>query len=122
MGALLNAIDEVHVMTSLAGFEALLRGKRVVTYGMPFYAGWGLTLDHGMTPAVAARRSRRLMLDELVAAALILYPRYLDARGRPSTPEAALQALQAGRGRVLPAWRRALRPLWAWAARRRGTF
>ena len=32
-------------MTSLTGFDALLRGKRVVTHGLPFYAGWGLTTD-----------------------------------------------------------------------------
>ena len=44
-------------MTSLAGFEALLRGRPVTTYGMPFYAGWGLTRDLGMAPGVAARRT-----------------------------------------------------------------
>ncbi len=43
--ALIAAADEVHTLTSLAGFEALLRGKRVVTWGRPFYAGWGLTED-----------------------------------------------------------------------------
>ena len=41
MGRLLDAVDEVHTLTSLAGFEALLRGKAVVTWGLPFYAGWG---------------------------------------------------------------------------------
>jgi capsular polysaccharide export protein len=71
--ALIDAADEVFTMTSLAGFEALMRGKSVATCGTPFYAGWGLTED-----AVAcARRTRRLALDELVAGALILYPRYL---------------------------------------------
>ncbi|MDW8445053.1 MAG: beta-3-deoxy-D-manno-oct-2-ulosonic acid transferase [Acetobacteraceae bacterium] len=71
---LLSAVDEVHTMTSLAGFEALLRGVRVVCWGAPFYAGWGLTEDRLPLPA----RGRRLSLDALVAAALILYPRYLD--------------------------------------------
>lgn len=66
--------DEVHTMTSLAGFDALLRGKRVVTYGRPFYAGWGLTSDRHACP----ERTRTLSLDELVAGALILYPRYYD--------------------------------------------
>lgn len=37
--------DEVHTMTSLSGFEALLHGKQVHCYGLPFYAGWGLTVD-----------------------------------------------------------------------------
>ncbi|HEU5075976.1 MAG TPA: hypothetical protein VFU02_17400, partial [Polyangiaceae bacterium] len=66
--------DEVHTMTSLVGFEALLRGKRVVTYGQPFYAGWGLTLD--ICPP--ERRTRRLTLAELVAGATLRYPRYYD--------------------------------------------
>ncbi len=123
MGPLLDAVDEVHVMTSLAGFEALLRGKPVTTYGMPFYAGWGLTRDLGLSPAVAARRQRRRCLDELVAAALILYPLYVDANGRPTTPEAVLSELRAMRDRGaarLPWWRTALRPLLGLAARRRG--
>jgi capsular polysaccharide export protein len=71
--ALLDAADEVFTMTSLAGFEALMRGKSVATRGTPFYAGWGLSEDS----VRCARRTRRLALDELVAGALILYPRYL---------------------------------------------
>ena len=61
-------------MTSLSGFDALLRGKRVVVYGRPFYAGWGLTDDHLPIP----RRQRQLSLDELVAGALLRYPLYWD--------------------------------------------
>jgi capsular polysaccharide export protein len=61
-------------MTSLSGFEALLRGKKVVTYGMPFYAGWGLTVDK----LFCERRQRALSLEELIAGALILYPIYVD--------------------------------------------
>jgi glutamyl-tRNA reductase len=64
---LLAQVDEVHVLTSLAGFEALLRGKPVATYGQPFYAGWGLTQD--CYPL--QRRTRRLSLDELRACAYI---------------------------------------------------
>lgn len=123
MGPLLEAVDEVHVMTSLAGFEALLRGKAVTTYGMPFYAGWGMTRDLGMAPAVASRRQRRRQLDELVAAALILYPLYVDTEGKPTSPEAVLSQLRTQRDRGaarLPWWRSALRPLLGFAARRRG--
>ncbi|GMG92811.1 capsular polysaccharide biosynthesis protein [Cupriavidus metallidurans] len=72
LGACLVLADEVHVMTSLSGFEALLRGKAVHCYGAPFYAGWGLTTDHFPLP----RRQRRLTLDALVFVALCLYPRY----------------------------------------------
>jgi len=71
---LISKVDEVHTMTSTVGFEALLQGKVVVTYGMPFYAGWGLTKDK----LNCERRTRKLSLPELVAGALILYPRYID--------------------------------------------
>ncbi|MBY5926536.1 MULTISPECIES: capsular polysaccharide biosynthesis protein [unclassified Halomonas] len=77
--ALIEQADEIHTMTSLTGFEALLRGTRVTTYGVPFYAGWGLTLDQAPPPP---RRSRRATLEELVAATLIVYPRYVDPTTR----------------------------------------
>lgn len=69
----LQHADEVHTMTSLTGFEALLRGKKVCCYGQPFYAGWGLTED--MLPI--ARRTRRLSLPELIAGTLQEYPGYV---------------------------------------------
>jgi capsular polysaccharide export protein len=74
----IEACDEVHTMTSLTGFDALLRGKRVVTYGEPFYAGWGLTTDRSRGGAALGRRKRRLTLDELVAGTLLRYPLYWD--------------------------------------------
>ena len=73
----IHACDEVHTMTSLTGFDALLRGKRVVVYGRPFYSGWGLTEDKGEA-FPAGRRERALSLDELVAGALLHYPVYYD--------------------------------------------
>jgi capsular polysaccharide export protein len=66
------AADEVHTMTSLSGFEALLHGRVVHCYGGPFYAGWGLTVDHFPLP----HRSRQASLDELVFATMLSYPRY----------------------------------------------
>ncbi|MPT48145.1 MAG: hypothetical protein E2598_06945 [Sphingobium sp.] len=90
----IDASDEVHVMTSLAGFDALLRGKQVVTYGQPFFAGWGLTHDREQEGAALARRQRTLTLDELVAGALLHYPIYWDENSRaPSTCEAVLDEL-----------------------------
>jgi len=68
--------DEVHTLTSGAGFDALIRGKKVYTYGMPFYAGWGLTVDLRS----CERRTRVRTLDELVAATLILFPRYISPK------------------------------------------
>jgi capsular polysaccharide export protein len=93
---LIGACSRVETMTSLAGFEALLRGKPVTTHGQPFYAGWGLTED--LCPI--ARRTRTVSLDELVAAALILYPHYLDPEsGQPCGPEVVAERLAAAAGR-----------------------
>ena len=109
MGDLLMAVDQVHVLTSLAGFEALLSGKPVICHGQPFYSGWGLTQD----AVPNARRSRRLSLDELVAGALIEYPIYLSRDGqRLNTPEQAIDELVAWRmqaGDKLPWWRQLFR-------------
>ena len=111
MGELLNAVDAVHVLTSLAGFEALLRGKQVACHGLPFYAGWGLTQD----VLRVNRRSRVLSLDELVAGVLLQYPVYVSrATGLICSAEQALNELldwRASAGIVLPLWRRMLRPL-----------
>lgn len=74
----LEYCDVVHTMTSLAGFEALLRGRRVITYGEPFYAGWGLTEDRVINGKALNRRQRSLTLDELVAGTMLHYPRYWD--------------------------------------------
>lgn len=92
--ALLERADEVHVLSSLLGFEALLRGCRVVTHGRPFFAGWGLTDDR----APLTRRNRPRTLDELAAAALILYPLYVDpGSGLPCSPEHLLSVLTGAR-------------------------
>ncbi|MBT2801137.1 capsular polysaccharide biosynthesis protein [Halomonas sp. ISL-56] len=74
IATLLERVDAVHTMSSLTGFEALLRQREVSTYGLPFYAGWGLTQDALSCP----RRTRALTLDALVAGTLILYPGYVD--------------------------------------------
>lgn len=65
-------VDEVHTLTSLTGFEALIRGIKVVCYGMPFYAGWGLTLDRHHN----IRRTKQLSLDELLYVVLVQYAVY----------------------------------------------
>jgi capsular polysaccharide export protein len=94
MAALLARVDAVHTLTSLTGFEALLRGLPVTCWGMPFYAGWGLTRDRGALPPGAPPRGRRATLDELVAAALILYPRCIDPLTLlPCPPEVLLDRM-----------------------------
>lgn len=70
---LMTAVAAVYCVTSQLGFEALLYGKPVYCFGMPFYAGWGLTND----ALCCERRSIDLTLPQLVSAALIIYPRYV---------------------------------------------
>ena len=94
----IHACDRLATLTSLAGFEALIRGKAVSTYGRPFYAGWGLTDDR----LTFQRRTRRATLDELVHAALIAYPVYVSPTGWPCEAEDLVEALIAARGRPVP--------------------
>lgn len=90
LGDLIDRVDRIETATSLLGFEALLRGTAVTLHGTPFYGGWGLTEDLNPAP----RRGRPCSLEELVAAALILYPVYLDAASqRVCTPEHTAQQL-----------------------------
>ena len=92
--ALLSQIDELWTMTSLMGFEALIREIPVTTLGAPFYAGWGLTQDLGDVPP---RRRANPTLAGLVHAALIDYPRYFDpVTGLPCPVEIALLRLSSG--------------------------
>ncbi|WP_457560164.1 capsular polysaccharide export protein, LipB/KpsS family, partial [Caminibacter sp.] len=89
--ALLDVVDEVHTITSLSGFEGIIRGKNVYTYGMPFYAGWGLTNDKFK----CERRKRKLSVNELVAGALILYPIYISPKTlKFCEPEVMIEELE----------------------------
>lgn len=99
MISLIEAVDEVHTLSSLAGFDALLRGKTVCTYGLPFYAGWGLT-DDDLWPL--PWRERTLSLDMLVAGALLHYPLYWDWELQLfTTPEAVVSQLSEAAARPL---------------------
>ncbi len=96
--SLIDAADEVHTLSSLSGFEALLRTKKVCTYGLPFYAGWGLTEDALAQPW----RQRALTLDMLVAGALLHYPLYWDWTLKLfTTPERIVRELAPRAGRTL---------------------
>lgn len=97
----ISASDQIHTMTSLVGFDALLRRKKVVTYGQPFYAGWGLTKDIFAEGAAFKRRHKKLTIDELVAGALIHYPIYWDWELRGyTTCEATIHHLVEERNRL----------------------
>jgi capsular polysaccharide export protein len=114
---LIAETDRLVTLSSLSGFEALLRGKPVTVHGMPFYAGWGLTDDHTTTP----RRTRRRDLESLAAAALIRYCRYVDpVHRRPTTPEAMVAALARQRGDPVHRFKTGVRRQLSWAGRKLG--
>lgn len=94
----LDACDVLATLTSLAGFEALLRGKTVAVYGRPFYGGWGLTRDR----LTYERRTRRASLESVVAAALIDYPVYVTPTGWPCEAEDLVEALILARDQPPP--------------------
>ncbi len=110
LDTILPLANRIETYSSLAGFEALLRGLHVAVHGLPFYAGWGLTEDRVDAP----RRGRPRSLDELVAVALIRYPRYWDPVSRLCCPpEVVLDRIAEGRGQGQSRRQRLL----AWAGR-----
>ncbi len=70
--SLIEGAEEIHTISSLFGFEALIRNKRVVCYGQPFYSGYGLTVDIYQNE----RRNKKRTIQELAAASFIIYPLY----------------------------------------------
>lgn len=88
----LEGVDHVYTITSLGGFEAILRGIQVTVIGCPFYAGWGLTDDRQPN----ARRRRTLTVEELFAGAYLLYPRYFHPlTAEPSSFEECLELMHS---------------------------
>ncbi len=91
---LIEAVDALETFSSLSGFEALFRGKKVAVHGAPFYAGWGLCED--LTPIEG--RTRHRSLPELVYLALVQYARTIDpVTLLPCTPEFLVSRLAAQR-------------------------
>ena len=71
---LVQHVSKVYVATSGMGFEALLCGKPVRCFGIPWYAGWSATQDAQHCP----RRTRTRSVRELFAAAYMRYTHYLN--------------------------------------------
>ena len=78
--SLLKQIDKVYVVTSHMGFEALLLGKEVITFGLPWYAGWGVTDDRHKNIKILKNNERRTeaTITELFVASYILYCQYIN--------------------------------------------
>lgn len=69
---LIPSVNELHTITSPSGSDALIRGIKVICYGMPFYADWGLSQD----PHISIRCHKTLSLNELIYTVLIDYAVY----------------------------------------------
>lgn len=92
IGGWIAQADAVHTMSSPCGFDALVQGKPVTCYGLPFYAGWGFTDDY--LPML--RRRRLPDLATLVYGVLVAHSRYIDPHTlAPATVEQAVAALEA---------------------------
>ena len=78
--SLLQQVDKVYCVTSQMGFEALLCGKPVTTFGLPWYAGWGVCDDRHPDIAKLEQSGRRAgrTLTQLFAAAYLQYSRYIN--------------------------------------------
>ncbi len=70
---ILRYMDRVYTVSSQMGFEALLLEKEVHCFGLPFYAGWGLTKDRKK----CERRKRVLNIEEMV---FVVYNEYMKFR------------------------------------------
>lgn len=96
--AVLSRARAVYTVSSLLGFEGLMAGLPVTCFGMPFYAGWGLTRDMVACP----RRQARVALEQVFAAAYFRYTRYVDREtGEPTDVETVIRQLADARDRTL---------------------
>ncbi len=72
--SLIQYADKVYVVSTQLGFEALMCGKKVNVFGMPFYAGWGLTNDRQS----CKRRTNQRTLEEVFYISYILYTHWVN--------------------------------------------
>lgn len=88
--SLLEVCDKVYVCSSQFGFEALMAGKEVHVFGMPFYAGWGLTIDNQHL----ARRTNMRTLEEVFYIFYCMYTHWVDPdKGCGTTLDAVIDKM-----------------------------
>ena len=93
--SLIKYVDKVYVCSTQFGFEALMCGKEVHVFGMPFYAGWGLTIDDQK----CERRTNTRTLEEMFYIAYIMYSYYVNPETKaPCEIEDAMDYLLKLRG------------------------
>lgn len=79
--SLMEVCDKVYVCTSQFGIEALMAGKEVHVFGMPFYAGWGLTIDEQHLE----RRTNIRTIEELFYIFYCMYTHWVDPESQSIT-------------------------------------
>ena len=90
--SLMEICDKVYVVSSQFGLEALMAGKEVHTFGMPFYAGWGLTIDDQHLD----RRTNMRTLEELFYIFYCMYTHWVDPeKGCETTIDAVIDKMIA---------------------------
>lgn len=101
--SLLRYVSHVYTVTSQFGIEALMAGKSVTCFGLPWYAGWGLTDDrHPQAKSLATERRGHATLLQLMSAALLRYSRYLNPNtGEPGTLFDVLHTLKLQRQHMI---------------------
>lgn len=72
--SLINSVDEVYVVSSGMGFEALMAKKPVTCFGAPFYSNWGLTIDK----CNIDRRKKKRSLEDIFYIFYILLSSYIS--------------------------------------------
>lgn len=77
--SLIKYVDKVYVCSTQLGFEALMAGKGVHTFGIPFYSNYGLTIDYQK----CTRRTKKRSLEELFFVSYIMFSIYYN----PNTGE-----------------------------------
>ena len=88
--SMIEYVDKVYVCSSQFGFEALMCGKEVHTFGLPFYANWGLTTDNQKLP----RRTRKRTLEEIFYITYIMFSVYVNPKtNQPCEIEEAIDYL-----------------------------
>ena len=90
--SLFESVEKVFVCTSGVGFEALMAGKEVYCFGVPFYSNRGLTIDY----QEVGHRRHQVSLETIFYYAYIYLSRYVDpATGERCQLEDVVESFEA---------------------------
>ena len=96
--SLLKSVDKVYVVSSGLGLESILLKKKVVTFGCPFYSGFGLTDDRNPK---AKKRKRKLTVEELFYKVYLEWTHWMDPiSGKKMTIEEVINRIIKRRNQI----------------------